>query len=268
MPAPPARPADPVPASGERPADTAAALPVEKPVGSVAVIPPREKAASAEVAKIAQQTRPPAQPGRTDALADVRNGQDLAMAKPRPAPASVPAPPGPPLPAAQADEITITTARRSESVRDRAEMAEGRGEIVVTGAKRESVRRGDWNACTVDDPMRKLANCRRQSGQIADGLSLAWEGDIDGAIAAFDRVIGRSPRSADAYLNRGLAHRRNGDTDRALADLDKAVRYAPQTARAYYSRSLVLRDRGENRRADADQNRAVLLDPRYATVAK
>jgi tetratricopeptide (TPR) repeat protein len=189
--------------------------------------------------------------------------------KPRAAPAFVPSPPAPPPPAAQADEIVTTASRRSESVRDRAQLAEGRSEIVVTAAKRESIRRGDWNACTVDDPARSLANCRRQaSGQIADGLSLAWEGDTDGAIAAFDQAITRSPRSSAAYLNRGLAHRRNGDSDQALSDLDKAVRYAPEAARAYYSRSLVLRDRGENRRADADQNRAILLDPRYATVSR
>jgi tetratricopeptide (TPR) repeat protein len=150
--------------------------------------------------------------------------------------------------------------------------------VIVTGSR--IVRRGDWNACTVADPGRSLAGCRsfvdpaargptgRAAAHLADGLALAWRGEPDAAIAAFDRAIALAPKSGFAYLNRGLAYRLSGDPDRALADLDRAVAYAPHSARAYYNRSLVLREKGALARARADEKRAVELDPRYAAVMR
>lgn len=140
--------------------------------------------------------------------------------------------------------------------------------------------RGDWNACTVADPTRSLAGCRHlidpaakgaaggAAAHLADGLSLAWSGELPAAIRKFDRAIELAPRSSLAYLNRGLAYRRVGDPGRAIADLDQAVRYAPRSARAYYQRSLLLRERGAIRRARADEARAVELDPSYAAVVR
>ena len=160
--------------------------------------------------------------------------------------------------------------------------------IVVTGSAirssagalraRTASRRGDWNACTINDPGRSLAACKnlvnpaasgtagRAAAHVADGLSLAWRGDTDGAIAAFDQAVGIAPKLAIAWLNRGLAQERKGDLDQAIADLDKAVRFAPGTARVYYNRSLLYRQRGDARRAEADENRALELDDRYGDV--
>jgi tetratricopeptide (TPR) repeat protein len=149
--------------------------------------------------------------------------------------------------------------------------------IVVTGTRVAAPRRGDWNACTVDDPGRDLANCRKRLGraargeaaeQLAEGLGRAWQGETGAAIAAFDRTIASAPQSAFAYLNRGLAWRRSGDLGRALADLDRAVKYAPGEARNYYNRSLVLRAQGATARARRDAERAVELDPSYADVVR
>lgn len=144
--------------------------------------------------------------------------------------------------------------------------------IVVTAAR---VRRApppasrDGNACTVNDPNRSLAACRRSlardarggaASDLADGLSRAWNGDTDGAIAAFDQAIARDPRLSRAWLNRGLAWQQKGDLDRALADLDRAVRLAPRDPGGYRQRAQLLRQRGETRRAAADEARADELD--------
>jgi tetratricopeptide (TPR) repeat protein len=159
---------------------------------------------------------------------------------------------------------------------------EGDSAITVTGTRSRYApprRRGDWNACTIDDPGRDPAACRKPAGaaakgasgassQIAEGVSQGWEGDLEEAIASFDRAIELEPRSSDAYLNRALARRRLGDLDGALADLDRAVRYAPRAARYYYQRSLVLHQRGDHRRAESDEERAVALDPRYRVAVK
>jgi tetratricopeptide (TPR) repeat protein len=134
---------------------------------------------------------------------------------------------------------------------------------------------GDWNACTILDPRRDVSACRAfappgSSGpaarHLADGLTLAWEGDLDPAIDAFDRAIRTAPDLSVAYLNRGLAYQSKGNLRRALADLNRAVRQDPDNARGYYHRSLIRRARGDTARADADAKRAVELDRRYEAV--
>jgi tetratricopeptide (TPR) repeat protein len=140
-----------------------------------------------------------------------------------------------------------------------------RNALPALGAARS--RRGDWNACTVDDPARSLSGCAA-GGRVAEGVALAWRGEWDEAVKAFDRAIADSPRSSSAYLNRGMARRRTGDVAGALADLDRAVRYAPGSARAYYNRSLALREKGDLRRARADEARAAELDERYRVLVR
>jgi hypothetical protein len=248
--------------------------------------------------------RPPASPGAADPAPP---SADLASPDADPAPEN-PSPagedraaaaqrPSPPI-QTPADTRTQTS---DEPVADYA--AEADGEVVVTGSRirrpnlestvpitsvgddsisvtGSRMRRGDWNACTVDDPRRDLSACRRDvatvargaSGKaaapLADGLSRAWEGDLEAAVEAFGRAAELAPRSAAAYLNRGLARRRLGDSGGALADLDRAVANAPQAARVYYHRSRLLRERGESRRARADEERAVELDPSYAELVR
>lgn len=153
--------------------------------------------------------------------------------------------------------------------------------VVVTGtriAPRGAPRRGDWNACTVNDPSRALSRCKKLANSgakaaraqadahLSDGLKQAWEGDLDGAISAFNQAIAVAPDLSVAYLNRGLAYDRQGESARAIADLDRAVRHAPQSARAYYNRSLLLRKQGDTKRADVDEQRAINLDARYQAI--
>lgn len=194
--------------------------------------------------------------------------------------APVPAPTPEPVPS---QDIAVTGSRsRSAAISpDYARTADASDatSVVVTGSRIRAPaaarRRGDWNACTVNDPGRSLAGCgalidpgaRGVAGQaaahVADGLAQAWNGDVDGAIGEFDAAIALRPRLAIAYLNRGLALQRQGETDRALADLDRAVRYAPHAARGYYNRSLLLEQAGNAERARADADRAVQIDERY-----
>jgi tetratricopeptide (TPR) repeat protein len=129
---------------------------------------------------------------------------------------------------------------------------------------------GEWNACTLHDPRRNPTVCRSSAGraaaQLDGGLARAWQGDLDGAIRAFDRAIAAEPDLALAYLNRGLAWQARGDLGRALADLNRAVARDRTGARAYYHRSRLHRARGDAARAEADAERAIALDPDYETV--
>jgi Tfp pilus assembly protein PilF len=121
---------------------------------------------------------------------------------------------------------------------------------------------GNWNACTVLDKDQNLRACptRRASGRaatrLADGLNLAWQGNLDRAIDAFGDAIRISPDFSQAYLNRGLAYQEKGDLRRALSDLDRAVSTDRNNASAYYHRGQVQRALGNTARADADEARA------------
>jgi tetratricopeptide (TPR) repeat protein len=199
-----------------------------------------------------------------------------------------------PPPAASTQGPIVVTANRARSriaesaspvtvVSREADKADGASDIVVTGSLVRAnpyAARGDWNACTVIDPEQSLRGCKSVLGigakgpageaakHLSDGLALAWRGDLDGAIAAFDQAIALKPKFAFAYLNRGLAYQRQGESARAAADLDLAIKYAPYAARGYYNRSVLRREQGNRRGADADANRAVQLDLDYPDPAQ
>mgnify|MGYP000936598890 CR=1 FL=1 len=155
----------------------------------------------------------------------------------------------------------------------------GSEELIDTSGAAAATVRGDWNACTVDDPARDPTACRNATGpdptgarhragaHIADGLMHAWRGEQADAIEAFDRAIATHRRSASAFLNRGLVRQARGDLDRALDDLNRSIRYDLRAARGYYHRSRLLRQRGDLARARADMARAVQLDPGYAFLS-
>jgi tetratricopeptide (TPR) repeat protein len=262
--------------------DAAPGIPATVPKLPAVVFKPRAEVAANHGEERASEAPPPAQAFAKDyaeapqARADNAAPTVLAQALRAPpviapaAPAAAPAPP----------PMVMRETSAASKAEDALAGADTR-DIVVTSARRRGGAvpdRGDWNACTINDPKRSLAACRylinpgatgikgQAAAYLADGLSLAWQGNMDRAIAAFDRAIMITPKSSLAYLNRGLAYQRQGDTDRALADLDRAVRLAPSAARGYYNRSLLLRERGEGRRADTDQVRAVNLDADYEAV--
>lgn len=275
-----------------QPTQPAAQEPVR--AGSPALPAPAAQPSGAQIARADTPIANPSSPvreTRSQAAKPVVTGrvaETVAELPPPPAepmPAFAPAPPPPPPPPEPAPAPLQMAARTAEA-RDEAEA------VVVTGsriaasgfARRAEAKRvrsvaraagnGAWDACTVRDSAQNLSACKnlvdpgargrngRAAAQVADGLSAAWRGDYDAAIAAFDRAIDQSPRLAFAWLNRGLAREQKGDTARALADLDKAVRLAPNTARVYYQRSLFLGRQGDARSARADWERAARLDRR------
>ena len=233
-------------------------------------------------ATVAPRSAPP--PSRSD-VAPAAQRVEIAQA----APAAPPPPPakraetaapivvqGRAVPRAMQDSpVAVTVVSTEDYSRD-----EGR-EVVVTGtraAKIKPIGRGDWNACTVNDPARAPARCGKLAGKapkaarseaeahLSSGLKQAWSGDLDKAIESFNAAIAVAPELPVAYLNRGLAYDRQGDSEAALADLDRTVRLSPKSARAYYNRSVLLRKYGDPKRASADEQQAINLDPRYQAI--
>jgi tetratricopeptide (TPR) repeat protein len=292
------QPAEQVSPAATPKADTGSdAAPPASVVPPAAPIPAIESSArliaDAELAEAPKAAAPaPQAEARVADRAESKDRMDIAargFAAPPPPPpppphASPPPPPPPPAPAIVATGARV--ARPAPAKSDGAIAESGAEEVVVTGSRinaaarrvaQRAAERGEWNACTINDPRRSLAACKnlinpaangdagRAAARVADGLSLAWRGDASGAIRAFDQAIAIAPRLSIAYLNRGLAYHDNGDTDRALADLNQAVRY-DANARNYYNRALIRRQAGDIRRALADEDRAIRLDGNYEDV--
>src|SRR5262245_15361277 len=76
------------------------------------------------------------------------------------------------------------------------------------------------------------------------GLALGQSGELDRAIAEFDKAIELSPRMADAWCNRGIAYNSKGDPDRAMADLSQAIALDPHHSSAHYNRGVIFQSLG------------------------
>lgn len=259
----------------------------------VVAAPAPAPAAPQQPARVAQATAAEVEPGAPPSPAAIRSNLDqLPQFAPEPVTATGPAE----APAVRETNLSrlpvappAAPAQRAAAGRAEAEAEADAGQrIVVTGSRiqrqdynsttpmvtvNEEVRQAslDWSACTLLDPRRDVDACRasadpavrgargRAGAQLADGLTLAWQGDLDRAIAAFGRAIDTAPDLSIAYLNRGLAYQQKGDLRRALADLDRAVAADPRDGRGYYHRSQLQRARGNTERADADARRAAQL---------
>jgi tetratricopeptide (TPR) repeat protein len=100
-------------------------------------------------------------------------------------------------------------------------------------------------------------------GYYFGGVAKASEGDIDGAIAEFNRLIQLNPKDEIAYYNRGLLEANKGDFDIAIADFDHAIQLSPTFARAYNDRGSVKANERDIDGAIADFNHAIQLSPQF-----
>jgi tetratricopeptide (TPR) repeat protein len=69
--------------------------------------------------------------------------------------------------------------------------------------------------------------------------------------------------AAVAYYRRGNAYGKKGDLDRAIADYDKAIELDPKYVMAYNNRGIAYGKKGDFDSAIADLNKAIELDPKY-----
>ncbi len=96
------------------------------------------------------------------------------------------------------------------------------------------------------------------------GLSCLNSRRFEEAISAFSEAIEEDPRSAEAYINRGIAWYHKGEPDHAIADFKRALEIDPEFEKAYYNRAVAWEKKGEDDRALADYTRALEINPRHA----
>ena len=91
------------------------------------------------------------------------------------------------------------------------------------------------------------------------GLIKAAKGDLDGAIDDFNRALKISPTNPEAYDSRGLAIQKTGDLDGALQNYDRAIDLSRKFARAYAHRGYIKMTKGDLDGALTDYNSAIEL---------
>lgn len=91
------------------------------------------------------------------------------------------------------------------------------------------------------------------------GLAKQDKGDLEGAIADYNRALELNPRYAPAYNNRASAKHDTGDLDGAIADLNRALELDPRDAAAYSNRAAAKGKKGDLDGAIADLNLALNL---------
>jgi tetratricopeptide (TPR) repeat protein len=97
---------------------------------------------------------------------------------------------------------------------------------------------------------------------IFHGYTRMGEGDVDGALASYERALQLNPRFAEGYLSRGSAREKKGDLEGGLADCEKALALNPRLPKAYNNRAILRTSGGDHEGAIADCSRAIELDPR------
>ncbi len=96
------------------------------------------------------------------------------------------------------------------------------------------------------------------------GIQKAKKGDLDGAIADFDRAIELNPKDDAPYYNRAQAKRLKKDAAGAIADYTRAIELGSQNPAAYNNRGNARAENNDWDGAIADYTRAIELKPDYA----
>ena len=166
-------------------------------------------------------------------------------------------------PFAAAEEDFAAAERLGPSEGQRAALLMDRG-LVRFAAARYRDAAADFDALIRLDPTHLAAHVNL-------GQALLRAGQVDGAVAAFDRAIELSPRLPRLYRERAVARlaRRGpadpGEVDLAIRDLDEAIRLAPADSpdlAVFHAQRARLHHRERDfEPALADSDRALRLDP-------
>ena len=136
-----------------------------------------------------------------------------------------------------------------------------------------------WPRCRGADPDARIAGCTEiiaqesretKRNQIAAYINRSGgyraKGDLDRAIADYNRVLRLDKNLAAAYGGRARAYLGKGELDKALADFGEAARLDPQSASLYLDRAAIYVAKSNLDQAIADYDKAIERDPKLAVA--
>jgi tetratricopeptide (TPR) repeat protein len=165
------------------------------------------------------------------------------------------------------DKLTIAYKNRGEAKQAKGDAAGANEDLKRAGELDPRLRDEESSADHVDRSTAKGKE-KESAASVEDFFNRAGvkkaAGDLDGAIADYDRAIQLDPKDAAIYNNRGLAKQEKGDLDAAIVDFNRAIQLNPKDAVACSNRGNAKRDKGDLDGAILDYNRAIGFDPKYA----
>jgi tetratricopeptide (TPR) repeat protein len=96
------------------------------------------------------------------------------------------------------------------------------------------------------------------------GAALHGKGDVDGAIACYQKALSLDPKYAGAHTNLGNALFDKNDLDGAIACYKKALEIDADDAHVHYNLANALQAKGDLDGAIKEYHMAIKLDPKYA----
>jgi tetratricopeptide (TPR) repeat protein len=140
---------------------------------------------------------------------------------------------------------------------------ESDGDLVNRGI--EKAKNGDLDGAIADFDRAIELNPKDDAGYFNRAQAKWLKKDTGGAIADYTRAIELGSTNPAAYNNRGNARAQNHDRDGAIADYTRAIELKPNYARAYYNRAVTKQAKGDAAGAKADFRTAEKLDPELAS---
>jgi tetratricopeptide (TPR) repeat protein len=109
-----------------------------------------------------------------------------------------------------------------------------------------------------------VAACSTSVTPLQRGIALSQRGQDAAALAAFDEAIRQSPESAAAYAHRGVVRARLGDVDGAIADYDRAHKLGAPADEVLFNRCQALISKRDYQGAIADCTAVLAENPSHA----
>jgi tetratricopeptide (TPR) repeat protein len=136
---------------------------------------------------------------------------------------------------------------------------EANGDLVNRGI--EKAKNGDLDGAIADFNRAAELNPKDDAPYYNRAQTKRLKNDTAGAIADYTKAIELGSTNPAAYNNRGNARAESKDRDGAIADYTRAIELKPDYARAYYNRAVLKKEKGDKAGAAADFKRAQKLDP-------
>src|SRR5437773_2071037 len=140
---------------------------------------------------------------------------------------------------------------------------ESDGDLVNRGI--EKAKNGDLDGAMADFDRAIELNPKDDAPYYNRAQAKRLKKDTAGAVADYTRAIELGSTNPAAYNNRGNARSENNDRDGAIADYTRAIELKPDYARAYYNRAVTKEAKGDASGAEADFKTAEKLDPELAS---
>lgn len=112
--------------------------------------------------------------------------------------------------------------------------------------------------------LEKTDNLKTAQEAMKKGVEYYKQGNYDGVISEFTKVIEFAPNYADAYLNRGMAYSHKKNYEQAISDFTKIIELDQNDANVYMIRGLAYFGKENYDQAISDFTKAIELDPNFA----